>query len=105
MLTTLEACYEFYLRGYGFAGVDIFESDPALFLVVGEKTLRPPLVAVSGLGETAAADIAEQRVLGGFVSVEDISAVCFKVTKAHIEHLKALGAMSALPETSQLTLF
>ena len=105
LLTTLEACYEFYMRGFDFLSVDIYESDPVKFLIVGESKLRPPFVAISGLGETAARDIAENRTGREFISVEDISAVCAKVSKTHLEQLKTLGALRGLPETSQMSLF
>ena len=105
LLTTLEACYEFYLRGFDFAGIDIYESDPVKFLIAGEKKLRPPLVAISGLGEAAAFDLAESRTGLRFISVEDLSASCAKVSKAHIEQLRELGALNGLPESSQMSLF
>ena len=105
MLTTLEACYEFYLRGFEFAVMDLYDSDPVKFLIVGEKKLRPPLIAVSGLGETAAYDVAENRVGSDFISIDDISAACTKLTKTNLEQLKALGALRNLPDSSQLSLF
>ena len=105
LLTTLEACYEFYLRGFEFSGIDLYESDPVKFLVTDEKKLRPPFVAISGLGETAAFDITENRVSREFISIEDISAACSKVSKAHLEQLRALGALRNLPESSQMSLY
>ena len=105
LLTTLEACYEFYMRGFDFIGVDLFESDPVKFLISGENKLRLPFVAISGLGETAAYDLAENRAGQNFISIEEISAACPKVSKTHIEQLKALGALRDIPETSQLTFF
>jgi DNA polymerase-3 subunit alpha (Gram-positive type) len=105
LLTTLEACYEFYLRGFTFTAIDLFESDPVKFTIVGENALRPPFVAVSGLGETAARDLARQRVGREFISIEDIGAACPKVSKTHIEQLKSLGVFRDLPDASQLSLF
>jgi len=105
LLKTLEACYEFYLRGFSFLGVDLYESDPVKFLISGDNRLRPPFVAVSGLGDTAARDLAENRGGREFISIDDISAVCTKVSKTHLEQLKNLGALSNLPETSQMSLF
>ena len=58
-----------------------------------------------GLGETAAVSIVEQRKGKQYLSVEEFSADCPKVTKAHIELLRACGALGNLPETSQMTLF
>jgi len=105
LLTTLEACYEFYLRGFEFTGIDLYESDPVKFLIVNQNLLRPPFVAISGLGETAAADLADNRVGREFISIDDISAACSKVQKTHLDQLKALGALGNLPDSSQMSLF
>ena len=105
ILPTLEACYEFYLRGFGFERIDLYESDPFKFLVTGENKLRPPFVAISGFGEAGARDLAEKRSGCEFISIDEISAVCPKVSKAHLEQMKALGALRSLPESSQMTLF
>ena len=106
LLTTLYAVYEFYLRGFSFAPISFAESDALKFLPVGERQLRPPFVSVSGLGETAAADLAAAAGSGaGFVSLEDVSAACPKVSQTHMETLRALGAFGDMPETSQMSLF
>ena len=106
MLTTLEVCYEFYLRGYQFERLDIYESQATRFAMNEEKgTLRPPFVAVAGLGETAAISLAEQRQGKRFISIEEVSAACPKVSKTHIQILKEAGAFGDLPETSQMDLF
>ena len=105
LFTTLEACHEFYLRGFDFLNVDIYKSDPVKFTLEGEKTLRPPLIGVSGLGEIAAYDIAENRAERDFISIEEFSAACRKVSSAHIESLKRAGAFGDMHETSQLSLF
>jgi len=105
LLTTLEACYEFYKRGFSFAPIDLYESDAVKFNIVGDKQLRPPFVAISGLGETVARDIVAGRQGRKFISIEEFQTSCPKVSKAHIEQLKNLGVLNGLPETSQLTLF
>ena len=105
LLITLEACYEFYMRGFEFSNLDFFDSDPTKFIIVDDKKLRPPLIAVNGLGKTAAFDAANIRDTENFVSIEDISSVCTKLTKANIEQLKSLGALRDLPESSQLSMF
>ena len=102
---TLEACYEFYLRGFKFTDIDLYDSDPTKFLIADEKTLRTPFVAISGLGEIAALDLEKGRANQAFVSIEDISAACPKVQKKHLDDLKALGALRNLPDSSQLSLF
>ena len=60
LLTTLEVCYEFYLRGYHFDTIDIYKSDATKFLVT-QDGLLPPFVSVHGLGEAAAVDTVEKR--------------------------------------------
>jgi len=104
LLVTLEACYEFYKRGFEFKPIDLYESDATKFLIQ-DGALRPPFVAVGGLGETAAIDIVEHRKGRQFVSEEEFSAACPKVSKSHIEQLRDLGALRGLPETSQISLF
>jgi DNA polymerase-3 subunit alpha (Gram-positive type) len=105
LLTTLEACYEFYKRGFSFAPIDLYESDAVKFNIVGDNQLRPPFVAISGLGDAAARDIVAGRVGKTFISIEELQMSCPKVSKAHIEQLRILGALDGLPETSQMTLF
>ena len=106
MLTTLEVCYEFYLRGFTFEHMDIYRSDAISFVMDEEKgTLLPPFISVAGLGETAALSLAEQRKGKQFISIEEVSAACPKVSKTHIELLKQTGAFGSLPETSQMDLF
>ncbi len=104
LLTTLEVCYEFYLRGFEFADMSLYESD-AIKFVIKDGKLLPPFVAVSGLGESAAWDICSGREGKRFVSIEEFSTACPKVSKTHIEKLKAAGAFGDLPDTSQITLF
>ena len=104
--TTLEAVYEFYMRGFDFAPIDLYESDESKFLIVGDRQLRPPFVSLSGLGEAAARDLAAARVGGReFISIEELSRACPKLSQAHIEQLKSVGALSSLPDESQMSLF
>ena len=106
LLTTLEAVYEFYMRGFDFAPIDLYESDESKFLVVGDKQLRPPFVSLSGLGEAAARDLVAAREGGReFISVEELSMACPKLSQAHIEQLRSVGALGALPDESQMSLF
>ena len=58
LLTTLEVCYEFYLRGFHFDTISIYESDATKFKVT-EGGLLPPFIPVHGLGEAAALDTVE----------------------------------------------
>ena len=104
LLTTLEVVYEFYLRGFDFAPIDIYESHATKFLIKDGKLL-PPFVAISGLGESAAWDIMEGRQGKQFLSIEEFSAACPKVSKTHIQMLKDAGAFNDLPDTSQVSFF
>ena len=104
LLTTLEACWEFYKRGFRFENIDLYKSSATRFEIC-ENGLRPPFVAISGLGETAAIDLVEHRGDKVFISVEELSTSCPKVSKTHIETLKALGALGSLPDESQISLF
>ncbi|MBR0354963.1 MAG: PolC-type DNA polymerase III [Oscillospiraceae bacterium] len=106
LLVTLEAVYEFNMRGFRFAPIDLYESAATKFLPVGKDALRPPFVSISGLGEAAAEDLAHCRESGqAFISMEDLSAACPKVSQSHLDTLKRLGALGDLPESSQITLF
>ena len=106
MLTTLEVCYEFYLRGFTFLPMDIYKSEAINFAVEEDKkALRPPFVSVAGLGETAALSLAESRKGKHFISIEEVAAACPKVSKTHIQLLKEAGTFGDLPETSQMDLF
>ena len=105
LLVTLEVCYEFYKRGFEFVSIDIFKSDPTKFLIVGENKLLPPLISISGLGETAAYDIAENRASKEFISIDDFAAACSKVSKTHLGQLKDLGAFGKMPQSGQMSLF
>ena len=106
MLTTLEVCYEFYIRGFRFAKMDLYESEATRFQIDREeKTLRPPFTACPGLGESAAQSIVEARKTKRFISVEELNASCPKLSKAHIDLLRHMGALDGMPDTSQITFF
>ena len=104
LLVTLEVCYEFYLRGFHFDTISIYDSDATHFKIT-ENGLLPPFVTVRGLGETAALDTVEKREGKTFISVEEFATTCNKLSKTHIEELKALGAFAGMADTSQVTLF
>ncbi len=104
LLTTLEVVYEFYLRGFAFLPIDFYKSHATKFLIEDGK-LRPPFVSISGLGENAAWDLMNGREGKTFISLEDVSAACPKVSKTHMQMLKDAGAFGDLPDTSQVSLF
>ena len=104
LLITLEVAYEFYLRGFEFLPINVYESHATKFLIKDGKIL-PPFVAVSGLGESAAWDIMNGSRGKTFLSIEEFSAACPKASKTHIQMLKEAGAFGDLPDTSQVNLF
>ncbi len=104
LLITLEVAYEYFLRGFEFLPIDIYKSDSKEFLIEDGK-LRPPFVAVAGLGESAAEDIVTGRAGKQFMSIEEFAIACPKVSKTHIQMLKEAGAFGSLPETNQISLF
>lgn len=55
MYTTLEMCYEFYLRGFTFGKMNLYESAATEFLMdEAHQQLIPPFTSIPGLGEAAA---------------------------------------------------
>ena len=104
LLTTLEVVYEFYLRGFSFLPISLYDSHAIKFIIKDNKIL-PPFVSISGLGENAAWNLMEGREGKSFLSIEEVSAACPKVSKTHIQMLKEAGAFGDLPDTSQVNLF
>ncbi len=106
LLVTMEAVYEMNMRGFNFAPIDLYKSHATKFLITEDKKLRPPFVAISGLGETAAWDLMRAGGSGQkFISIQELSAVCPKVSQTHMEQLKAQGALGEMPESNQINLF
>ena len=106
LLVTLEAVYEMNMRGFLFAPIDLYASHATKFLITADGQLRPPFVAIPGLGETAALDLQHAGESGQrFISVQELSGACPKVSTAHLDQLRSLGALGDLPETNQITLF
>ncbi len=103
-ITVMEAAIEMYQRGFSFAPIDLYKSDALNFKIFDDKRLLPPLGSLSGIGENAAIQIAEERKNGEFSTIES-----FKqrtgVSKTVIEALSEEGIFKDTPESSQLSLF
>ena len=95
MLLTLEVCHEFYKRGFSFCSVDIYKSDAVKFIISG-NSLIPPLTSLQGVGDQAANGIVTERAKESFLSVEELSLRCSKVSKALVEVLSKSGALDSL---------
>ena len=70
LLTTLEVVYEFYLRGFEFAPIDLYESHATKFLIKDGKLLTN---GGRVLGATATADTLENAIKDAYKLVEQIS--------------------------------
>ncbi|MBQ8144754.1 MAG: PolC-type DNA polymerase III [Butyricicoccus sp.] len=104
MMTTLEVVHEFYKRGFKFEPMDIYVSDATKFIPT-ETGLIPPFTSMPGVGEQAAINIVEERENGKFLSAEDLSVRCSKVSKSVIELLEQVGALGSMPKSTQMSLF
>lgn len=100
-MATLQIVNEMMARGIEVLPIDIYKSDAKKFLVEDGK-IRLPFSALGGIGGAAAQSLADARADGEFMSIEDFQQRA-KVGKGVIETLKATGALSELPESSQLT--
>jgi len=103
MITMLEVVNEMYARGINLLPVDLYHSD-ALKFQVTKDGIRPPFVALPGLGGAAAQNIAEARKQGEFLSIDDLR-IRGKVGKGVLEILQNHGCLEGLPESNQLSFF
>lgn len=102
-IPVLEVAYEMCARGYEFAPARLGISDPLRFLAHDGKVLLP-FVAITGVGEGAAKQFAEEYNKRPYETVEDI-ADRGKINKSAIDELRQHGVLDGLPETAQISLF
>ena len=104
-MKTLTISLEMVQRGYKFANIDLYKSDPTRFVIDHEnKALIPPFITLDGLGEAAAATVEEARQQGEFFSKEDLLRRT-KLTSTNVEDLSKMHVLDGLNETDQLSLF
>jgi DNA polymerase-3 subunit alpha (Gram-positive type) len=103
LLIILEVALEMFERGIKFLRVDLEESDARRFILTPQGLL-PPLVALQGLGQAAAASVVEARRQRPFTSVDDLRQRT-RVSKNLIDVFKEHGCFGSLPESDQLRLF
>lgn len=106
LLTTLEVVYEFNMRGFEFATIDLYKSDATKFQITEDGKILPPFVSIPGLGEAAAIDLSNIKNTGKtFLSLEEVGLACPKVSQTNLNTLKQLGAMGDMPDSAQISLF
>jgi len=103
LLTILEVVNEMYARGIKFLPVNLYKSDASKFTMC-DNYILPPLIALQGLGLSAACNIVEARKAGRFTSVEDLKQKS-KITKAVVDILKENGCLEGLPDSNQMSFF
>ena len=103
-ISTFQLAMEALARGIKFLPIDINVSDAKCFRPEGERAIRMPFSALSGLGENAAEHIVEARDEEPFFSVEDLQ-IRAKLNKSVIEKLRQNGVLDNLNETDQISMF
>ena len=96
----LELVLEMKLRGLDFAPIDLMLSAASNFLVLDDKTLRPPLDVIGGFGTKAAESLIDAREEGPFKTQEDLLKRT-AIGNRGLELLLNHGCLSALPERDQ----
>lgn len=99
----LEIVLEAMARGIEFLPVNLYKSDPRRVLPMENKLLLP-LASLDGVGLNAAQSIANARLDGEFLSIENLRQRT-KATKTVIEALQNHNCLNGMPETNQLSLF
>lgn len=102
-LADYQVVYEYFLRGFTFERVNLYESAAEDF-IIKKNSLLMSLSSIDGVSEAMAKSIVEARAGGKFSSIDD-----FKnrtgINKTGIAALKAHGCLNDLQETNQMTLF
>lgn len=100
--TCLQIVNEMNARGVYFLPVDIFKSRVKEFVPENGK-IRLPLIALGGLGETAAQNIYD-AVQSGVSTLEELKNKS-GMSKSVLDMLRSYGCVGDMPETSQITFF
>ncbi len=95
---------EMYARGFDFEAIDIYRAKASVFTITEDRKIMPSLASIDGLGEIAAASIAEAAKQGRFMSKEDFMSRA-KVGKSTCELLDKLGLLDRLPKSNQISIF
>ena len=102
-LQTLLIINEMMARKIEVLPIDVYKSEASKFIVENGK-IRLPFSCLSGVGGSAAESLAQAGKTYNYLSVEDMQ-IKTKASKSVIETLKNAGVLSALPDTTQVSLF
>lgn len=104
-LTILQIVNEMLARGIEFLPVDLYKSDATVYQIEDGK-IRLPFLALKGTGESAAKSLAAARDdgQGPFISCDDLRNRS-GVSSSVMTMLGEAGALTGLPESSQMSLF
>ena len=94
---------EMLQRGIEVLPLDLKKSHAVKYLVEDGK-MRPPFGSLNGVGDTAAWSIYETAQKGDFLSKEDFR-IESGISKTILEQLDAVGVLSDLPDSNQLSFF
>lgn len=100
---SLELALEMYCRGYSCSTVDLKRSHYKDFRVA-DGALIPPFTTINGLGEAAAQSLYETVKTGNILSQEELLTKT-RLTKTNLAALEALGCLSGIPKSRQVTFF
>jgi len=102
-LKDMRIVQELYARGFDFLPIDLFQVKAKRFQIIDNK-IMPALIAIDGLGETAAESIEIASKKGSYLSKDDFKQRA-KIGKTVADLLDSLGILGDMPETNQLSLF
>ena len=103
LLADYQVVYEYFLRGFTFERVNLYESAAEDF-IIKKNSLLMSLSSIPGVSPAAGRNIVAARKGGKFSSVEDLKSRA-GLNKTVIVALKGHGCLRDLEETNQISLF